>query len=261
MSLTQDYGRGSVETRYTLGMGHPNALQCMIWALTVLCLYLYGEKMKWYCYAVLLGINVFFFLLTDSKTSLVAAVLAIVMVFALSRIKKQKLLKTGMMCCIGMTAFSVGFSVYIALRAYRLYEHIKFGIKDGESRFLLKLNRVLTGRILSLTGNTRWEGTTKTWRLFSEPQNNYYFDMGWIRLFYWYGIIPAVIIVSVLFIWMAYCYKKKYYMTIALIANFAIYTIFEAHAVSVYLARNYLLFLLGAMWSDMLVRRIIEIEK
>ena len=77
MALTQEYGRGSVETRYVLGMGHPNALQCMVWALTVLFLYLYGEKMKWYGYPVVLGINIFFFLLTDSKTSLLAAAFAI----------------------------------------------------------------------------------------------------------------------------------------------------------------------------------------
>lgn len=30
VALTQDYGRIGVETRYTLGMGHPNALHCMI---------------------------------------------------------------------------------------------------------------------------------------------------------------------------------------------------------------------------------------
>ena len=75
LALTQDYGRGSVETRYTLGMGHPNALQCMVWALTVLVLYLYGEKWKWYGYAAALAVNTGFFFLTDSKTSLAAAVL------------------------------------------------------------------------------------------------------------------------------------------------------------------------------------------
>ena len=36
VALTQDYGRGSVETRYTLGMGHPNALHCMVWTLSLI---------------------------------------------------------------------------------------------------------------------------------------------------------------------------------------------------------------------------------
>ena len=77
LALTQDYGRGSVETRYTLGMGHPNALQCMVFALTVLALYLYGEKWKWYGYAAALAVNTGFFFLTDSKTSFLVAVFAI----------------------------------------------------------------------------------------------------------------------------------------------------------------------------------------
>ena len=87
MALTQEYGRGSVETRYVLGMGHPNALQCMVWALTVLGLYLYGEKMKWYEYLTVFGINIFFFLLTDSKTSLIMGIFSILYTGIMKMIK------------------------------------------------------------------------------------------------------------------------------------------------------------------------------
>ena len=38
VSLTQDYGRGSVETRYVLGLGHPNALQCMVCVQVCICI-------------------------------------------------------------------------------------------------------------------------------------------------------------------------------------------------------------------------------
>lgn len=254
ISLTQDYGRGSVETRYILGMGHPNALQCMVWALTVLGLYLYGEKMKWYGYLVLLGVNVFFFLLTDSKTSLIAAAFAILTVFILKILKYKKTLKIGMLLSIGTTILVIGFSVFIASQAYRLYNYIWYGTNNWQTQILLKFDNVLTGRIRTLTGTTRWEGTIQTWKLFSEPANNYYFDMGWIRLFYWYGIIPATIIVLLLIVWMIYCYKKEKYEVLAVIVSFSIYTILEAHAVSVYIARNYLFFLFGVMWADMLVK-------
>ena len=35
-----------------------------------------------------------------------------------------------------------------------------------------------------------------------------------------------------------------------MIVLFAVYTVFEAHAVSVYLARNYVILLLAGTWSE-----------
>ena len=252
MALTQEYGRGSVETRYVLGMGHPNALQCMVWALTVLFLYLYGEKIKWYGYLAVLGINVFFFLLTDSKTSLLAAVFAVFYAGIYRLVNNETIKRICNISGILITLGSVAISVFIAGTAYHVYNY-DWGIDNSAlALFLKKLDIALTGRIRSLTGNTRWEGTIQTWKLFSEPANNYYFDMGWIRLFYWYGIIPATIAVIILLVLLLYCMRKKKYMELVMIVSFAVYTVVEAHAISVYLARNYVLFLLGAMWADML---------
>ena len=44
-----------METRYTLGMGHPNALHCMLWLVVVLAVYCYADRLKWYSYAAFLG--------------------------------------------------------------------------------------------------------------------------------------------------------------------------------------------------------------
>lgn len=255
MALTQDYGRGSVETRYTFGMGHPNALQCMVWALTVLALYLYGEKWKWYGYAAALAVNIGFFFLTDSKTSLVAAVFAVGFTWIICKCKGEKIIK---LCGIGSILVTVGsilFSILVAFKAHYVYEY-DWGIDKSQTAYLYKmLDRVLTGRIRTLVGTVRWEGTVSTWKLFSEPANNYYFDMGWIRLFYWYGIIPGIIVTALLLVWAVYCYQKKEYLVLAFIANFAVYTVFEAHIVSPYIGRNYLLFLLGYYWGQMLHSR------
>ena len=96
--LTQDYGRGSVESRYTLGMGHPNALHCMVWSLILLGLYLYGEKMKWYYFAAPLILNYVFFLLTDSKTSFLVTGLTIVLTMLLVLAKSERF-KIGRASC------------------------------------------------------------------------------------------------------------------------------------------------------------------
>ena len=251
-SLTMDFGRGNEETRYMLGLGHPNALQCMIWAVTVLYLYLYGEKMKWYVYLCLLGVNGFFFYLTDSKTSLLVAVFAIFYVGVLMLIKNTFFQK---FCCVCGGVISTGciiLSVVIAANAYRVYNFYWYWEWSEVTEIFLKLDNLLTGRIHSLVGTERWEGTIGTWKAFSGPENNYFFDLGWIRLFYWYGIIPAFIFIIVMFILMVYCVRQRDYLSVALITAFAVYSFSEAHGISVYLARNYVFFLIGAYWNKML---------
>lgn len=252
ISLTQDYGRGSVETRYVLGMGHPNALQCMVWALTVLGLYLYGEKMKLYHYGLVLLLNIGFFLLTDSKTSLLVTIFAVVMVFLTAKwknIRGRKLIGgAGIFATIG----SIGISVVIAANAYRIYDYVWNFDRSFITMLFVRLNEILNGRIRILVENDRFEGTIQTWSLFSRPENNYFFDMGWVRLFYWFGIIPGVVFVAFTIWFLVYCYRKNDYMAIALTAALAVYNIVEAHIISDYLARNYLFFLLGAAWCGML---------
>lgn len=252
LALTQDYGRGSVETRYTLGMGHPNALQCMVWALTVLALYLYGEKWKWYGYVAALAVNTGFFFLTDSKTSLAAAVFAVGFTWIICKCNGEKIIK---LCGIGSILVTVGsiiLSTVVACKAHYVYEY-DWGIDKSKTAYAYKvLDNILTGRMRSLCDNERWEGTISTWKLFAEPANNYYFDMGWIRLFYWYGIIPGLIVVAVILIWMIQCCRRKENMVLMIIVSIAVYTVFEAHMVSAYIGRNYLLFILGASWCQLL---------
>ena len=255
LALTQDYGRGSVETRYTLGMGHPNALQCMVWALTVLALYLYGEKWKWYGYAAALAVNIGFFFLTDSKTSFLVAVFAIFYTGMYQFIQRKiikiicnvvgKLLVTG----------SIVFSIFISWTAHYVYEYDWEIDTSSKAAFFKKLDIILTGRVRSLTSSVRWEGTIRTWKLFSEPANNYYFDMGWIRLFYWYGIIPACVFIISLLVLMWYCVKKEDYRAFIMIVSLSVYAVMEAHTVSIYIARNYVLFLIGMYWTDIIDER------
>ena len=248
MVLTKDYGRGSVETRYTLGLGHPNALQCMVWALTALGLYLYFSKMRWYHYLMALLINVMFFALSRSKTALMVSFYAIAAFWGVKVIKNkwgQRLFAIGnIIICAG----SVILSVSVAKDAMCLWYYFTEGVYSEKAIFYSKLNQLLTGRIQALFETVNKEGTIQTWSLFSRPENNYYFDMGWVRLFYWYGIIPACIALVVLLCFLIYFYRKDKLAEIVLITVFSIYTIVEAHSISVYLARNYVLFILGMYW-------------
>lgn len=252
LSLTMDFGRGEVETRYTLGMGHPNALQCMVWALTALGLYLYSERMRWYHYFPIVLINFGAFLMSDSRTGLLVAIFTIIMSYLTSGKRTQQTKRAGAWLCGIATAGSIVLSVFIAANAYRVYNYDWYQTHDPVTMIFVKLNKLLNGRIRILTGTTGWEGSIGSWSLFSKPESGYYFDMGWVRLFYWYGIIPACIFIFVILALIVYSYKKEHYSASMLIAAFSVYSIIEAHAVSVYLARNYVFFLIGAYWCPML---------
>lgn len=252
VSLTQEYGRGGIETRYVLGMGHPNALHCMVWALILLGLYLYGEQMKWYSFIFLLFINYFFFKLTNSKTSFLVTcftiVLAVFLVYVKSGAFKRLCVLAGYLAVI----LSVGISVLIAANAYRVYDYVWNADRTKKTMLFVKLNEIFNGRIRILVENDGFEGTIGTWSLFSRPENNYFFDMGWVRLFYWFGIIPASIFLLALLCLMIYCYKKNVYMASLVIISTSVYSIIEAHVFSDYLARNYVFFLFGIYWWQML---------
>ena len=252
VSLTQDYGRGSIETRYTLGMGHPNALQCMVWALTALGIYLYREKMRFYHFVVVFILNVAAFVLSDSKTSFLVAVFTIAVAY-LSGEKLPKRIKKLCAWLNGVVVIgSIGSSIVMAANAYRVYNHDWHCVSDPVTMLFVRLNDLLNGRIRILTETVGWEGSMNSWTLFSGPDSIYYFDMGWVRLFYWYGIIPGCVFVAVIVILLIYFLKKEDYLSIALIAAISLYTIAEAHVISVYLARNYVFFLIGAAWCEIL---------
>lgn len=258
VSLTQDYGRESIETRYTLGMGHPNALQCMVWALTTLGLYLYGEKLKWYGFLILAAVNTGFFLLTDSKTSLLVSLFVIALSVIIQKVNCKWIRMAGLAAGAIVTAFSIGISVFIAGGAYRVYDYVWKGDRTPLTMLFVRLNEFLNGRIRILVETDKWEGTISSWSLFSRPENTNYFDLGWVRLFYWYGIIPSCIMIAAVFVLLIYCYRKKNYAGIVLIVSFVFYNVIEAHAVSVYIARNYVLFLMGACFSEIMKKRKIE---
>ena len=252
VSLTQDYGRGSIETRYTLGMGRPNALQCMVWALTALGIYLYREKMRFYHFVVVFILNVAAFVLADSKTSFLVAVFTIAVAY-LSGEKLPKRIKKLCAWLNGVVVIgSIGASIVMAANAYRVYNHDWHCVSDPVTMLFVRLNDLLNGRIRILTETVGWEGSMNSWTLFSGPDSIYYFDMGWVRLFYWYGIIPGCVFVAVIVTLLIYFLKKEDYLSIALIAAISLYTIAEAHVISVYLARNYVFFLIGAAWCEIL---------
>ena len=252
MILTQDYGRGEIETRYVLGMGHPNALQCMVWMISSLGMYLYHTKWKWFHYAAVWVVNLLFFFLTDSKTSMAIVTVAVVLFFIADFLHAKWGKRLFSAANIAAVIGSIILSAFVAKDAMCLWDYFWGGPLTSKVKIYLLLNKILTGRIHSLIETRNHEGIMDTWSLFSNPHNTYYFDMGWVRLFYWYGIIPGLMVVVCMLLLLVYFYKKDKMSEMILFSTYSVYTIVEAHIISVYIGRNYLLFIAGMFFWKML---------
>lgn len=259
MYLTADFGReyerelrkGIEETRYTLGMGHPNALSCMYLMLCSMGIYAFSEKMKWYIYLFMMLLNAGIYMLTDSKTSMLITACLLLGAFIMTYCRFLREHWFAYACALLIFILCIGFSVDAAANAQRVreaqwneYSHPE---DTAHAKFLAKIDDHINGRIRSLTNSENNDGTIETWSLFSCPNNmNYYFDMGWVKLFYRYGIIPGILycLANLLLLWRFYRKRDAFGLTVFTIL--AVYSVVEAHLFSVYIGRNFLLMMMGS---------------
>lgn len=246
------------ETRYTLGMGHPNAFSCMFFMLVVLGVYVWFDRMKWYIYLFVMLLNVGVYALTDSRTGMLitSAYLAGACLLTYCRALREK--KFIYICGVMAFVFCLLLSVDAAACAQRVRDLQWCDYFLGEHydnrhiEILSRIDEMITGRIVSLTDSERNDGMIETWSAFSCPENmDYYFDMGWVKLFYRYGIVPGILYVlaSLGFVWQLY--KKRDACGLLVFAILAVYTTIEAHLVSVYIGRNFLLMMMGYYCSSL----------
>lgn len=244
MTMTANFGRGSfpgiVETRYCFGMGHPNAFQCMMYMMTVLCLYIYIERMKWYHFVLLFLINVITYHYTDSNTAMLVIGATIIGAAIMKYVPMLKNLKWIYWLS---AAFVLALAIFSAVGSYT----------GRETQFMYGLDQVLNGRFqyAHAIENARVEN----WTLFSNRLNTEFFDQGFIRLFYWYGIIPGIMYVLANLYLIYQSYQKRDYMLLIIVVGFSLFSMMEAHLVSVYILRNYLFILLGSYWYQPFERK------
>jgi len=240
--VTQDDGA----LHYTFGMGDPNAFHCMMLMLCSMFLYLYADKLKLRHYAELFFINIMIFYFTASKTAfalMAVLIAATYLVCNISFFKKKWIYIVG----IASYIFDIAFSVWAAQQSKYCW---------GAIDLVDRVDKILTGRITNLYwDNAKHAGAIESWRIFSERDTEIYFDMGWCRLIYWYGIIPAAIIIILILLLYTKCIKNKNAKLIVLLSVLSLYTVVEAHLVSVYIGRNFILFFLAMYLMTPRIRR------
>lgn len=211
VSVAADYGRGGMETRYTLGMGHPNALHCMLWLVVVLAVYCNADRMKWYHYAAFFAMDVVLYTFTKSMTGVIVWALFLAAAFAMRYSKT---------CRENRAAYLFGAAVVLGCIVFSMMgSHIENTYETPDS-LMHKFDKLLNGRYQSCYAVEA--ARLENWKLFASPENTEYFDAGFVKLFYWYGIIPGMLYIGMNFYLLYQGYKKKDAVMLVMIVSFSI---------------------------------------
>ena len=243
VALTADYGRKvGVETRYVFGFGHPNTLFSSVYALLLMWIWTYGKRAGVLPYLVAIASAVMLIFLTDSRTGMLILVVTMALAIVCRFVKKLSQMHWPYILtavCVGLVG--VVLPIIAARAADLVYTHGNpFGNK------FWRFERLVNFRVSNLYyGADNYMALLKNWKLFAPRGNESYFDIGWVRLFYWYGIIPTAIIIAVIMLVIYQSMKERDIWALILIVSLTIYTLVEATFVTRYLGRDFFLLIAG----------------
>jgi hypothetical protein len=208
-------------------------------------LWLYGESGSLLWYVAVIAGSAVFSVFTRSRTGIMILFMTLILAVIIRVFPKLKdakimyileVLITPVMC-VASAVLAAGYSEYgytgqgIEIPFPRLFWAIDYGINNRISNLYCTVPE--HGAILS------------KWQLFAGHNAEDYFDMGWVRLFYWYGIIPTALIAVAVALVIYVCYKKRDMWTMLIILSLSVYTIIEATFVSRYMGRAFYLLIAG----------------
>lgn len=249
-----DFGRGSVERRYTLGFGHPNTLCGCVYVILLLWLWLYGKKAGIASYLAWIIGTIVLYKLSVSRTIILIFIMTIAIAMIarfipVIRERKTIYVLAGVVSPVACVVISVVAAIASKYR-WTVLDNGEVIWQTG-NELVAKLDEILNGRIANLYYDSQThEGAIETWKLFSDRNSDRIFDMGWVRLFYWYGIIPATIIILLILLLIYFCYKEKDIWTVLLVFSLGVYTVIEATFVSRYIGRNLLIPIAAVYYAE-----------
>ncbi|MCM1227306.1 MAG: hypothetical protein NC320_07775 [Clostridium sp.] len=227
--------------RYALGYTHPNVFGMYCFTLISLCFILYGSKWKLKLIVSMI-INIFQFILTNSRTSFLLINLYLLLVLFVKlwgRKKSIKRLKT-----IAIFSIPVGLIISLLLP-------LTLNLSIGP-----KLNSLLSSRISLSKDFLRVYGIKPFGQKILTLVGDLYWalDSGFLNLFIRFGAIVGIVCLFLFFITAKLNFKNQY-IYIAIIM-FALYGIIEDFLSS--LLFNYLWIILGFAFYQFLNRKEIE---
>lgn len=183
MYFLSSYERGIKGQRYCFGYSSPNRMMGIVLMAIIFGLAVYARRMKWHVYLLAATIWMVLFWLTDSRTSYYIGILLLIGCFIVTRQSEKSVLN------------NIAFGVFLASLAVMLGISILAACKI-ENDFMSLVNTFINGRINQLgehIGGRQYAlPFIENWHLFGTKVNHSGYDMGYIQLFYYYGIVFGV---------------------------------------------------------------------
>ncbi len=238
----RDYGRGEIETRYSLGFSHANGLHMSIWTLLALGLYLYDSKMKAWGYAAVVLFDLLLFYFTRSRTGFLIILFMAVAAFWTKYVQKKK---SWFTLAGGVSLLTVVLGLSYVAQKYEI------GVRFP--KIMIPLNNMLTNRfqLAHEQASIIWYYYTPI-RLFMPkgiPVDS--IDMGYVSCFYAYGIVYGVMLVCALLMLFIRAWKQNQRMEMVLVLCIILYYFIEATQTStLYVTQNFVWLLLMDSWYN-----------
>ena len=214
--LTQDFGRGLVETRYCFGLYHPNIWHQAIGRCIIFACIGYHKQLNIIHLLILFVFNYFIYRMSVSRTGLIAvSIVLILMIFYKYLTKFMHTLFIKICAVIGM------------LGVYGLYVYYTIKLAGEEYHLPAELFnwKVATGRLRQALDFLE----THPIQMFSSrfPDDGTLFDCGFFRIFYECGYLWAGILFLSLFALVIISLKNNWDIIIPVVVYFIFCSLYE----------------------------------
>ena len=214
--LTQDFGRGLVETRYCFGLYHPNIWHQAIGRCIIFACIGYHKQLNIIHLLILFVFNYFIYRMSVSRTGLIAvSIVLILMIFYKYLTKFMHTLFIKICAVIGM------------LGVYGLYIYYTIKLAGEEYHLPAELFnwKVATGRLRQALDFLE----THPIQMFSSrfPDDGTLFDCGFFRIFYECGYLWAGILFLTLFALVITALKNNWDIIIPVVVYFIFCSLYE----------------------------------
>lgn len=233
--------RGFNGFRYCLGYENCNRTMEVVFLALICELILYHEKQSWYAYALVTGMYIFLFYLTDSWTGFMVGVSVIIGMSCIRFINWRRWPELVFIVFIMSFLLMLLISVLAA-----------FPVDNG---LMSRINHIISGRMTQLTTYPCDEKYSLpyigNWHLFGDASNHNDYDMGYIQIFYYYGIVPAVCYLLCVVCAAVKAWKDRAAWKLVLLLGLSSYLFMESLYFSNFVPVDFLLvYAASLLWGD-----------
>ena len=178
IQLTEDFGRGMIETRYCFGLHHPNIWHQAIGRCIIFACIGYHKQLNIIHLLILFVFNYFIYTLSVSRTGLIAVSIVLILMVFYKYLKKFMHTLFVKVCAIICMLGVYGIYIYFTLRLHADqwdYKSVMFNWKIANGRIRQALDFLVVNPIQQFASRFPDDGTL--------------FDCGFYRFFY--EAVPA----------------------------------------------------------------------